>query len=164
VVDPGVDRELVYDQRYRVSSRKLVSISQSSAKQRAGRAGRTSHGYCFRLYSELELSKFRINKTPEIDNMALDTLVLRLKSLSVDNIFTFPYVKAPDQKALEQSVETLQMIGGLSESSEITTVGRLLLRLHVEPFLGRSIVEAIVCDHIIQNTSFLSSEPCFKQW
>ena len=104
VVDPGVDRELVYDQKYRVSSRKLINISQSSAKQRAGRAGRTQRGYCFRLYSEVEMRGFRINKTPEIDNMALDTLVLRLKSLGVDNIFTFPYVKVPDTKALEQSV------------------------------------------------------------
>ena len=51
--------------------------------------------------------------------MALDTLVLRLKSLGVDNIFTFPYVKVPDKKALEQSVETLQMIGGLSEDKTI---------------------------------------------
>ena len=64
VIDPGVDRELVYDQRYRVSSRKLVNISQSSAKQRAGRAGRTQRGYCFRLYSEVELGNFRVNKTP----------------------------------------------------------------------------------------------------
>jgi ATP-dependent RNA helicase DHX8/PRP22 len=64
VIDPGVDRELVYDQRYRVSSRRLVNISQSSAKQRAGRAGRTSKGYCFRLYTQNELNKFRINKTP----------------------------------------------------------------------------------------------------
>lgn len=63
--------------------------------------------------------------------MALDTLVLRLKSLSVDNIFTFPYVKVPDPKALQQSVETLQMIGGLSEEADITTIGRLLLQLHV---------------------------------
>lgn len=46
--------------------------------------------------------------------MALDTLVLRLKSLSVDNIFTFRYVKLPDKQALEKSVETLQMIGGLN--------------------------------------------------
>ncbi len=64
VIDPGVDRELVYDQRFRVSSRKLINISQSSAKQRAGRAGRTSRGFCFRLYSESELNKFRVNKTP----------------------------------------------------------------------------------------------------
>ena len=56
-----------------------------------------------------------MNKTPEIDNMALDTLVLRLKALNVNNIFTFQYVKAPDRKALQQSIETLQMIGGLSD-------------------------------------------------
>ena len=72
--------------------------------------------------------------------MALDTLVLRLKSLGVNNIFTFPYVKVPDTKALEQSVETLQMIGGLSPDKIITTIGKLLLKLNIEPFLGRSIV------------------------
>ena len=72
--------------------------------------------------------------------MALDTLVLRLKSLGVDNIFTFPYIKVPAKDALQQSVETLQMIGGLDEAKVITTIGKLLLKLSIEPFLGRSIV------------------------
>jgi HrpA-like RNA helicase len=51
VVDPGEDYELVYNQKHKFSSMKLRFISQSSAKQRAGRAGRTSPGFCFRLYS-----------------------------------------------------------------------------------------------------------------
>ena len=63
--------------------------------------------------------------------MALDTLVLRLKSLGVDNLLTFAYVKTPEKKALEQSVETLQMIGGLSDEKKITTIGRLLLKLNI---------------------------------
>lgn len=100
VVDPGLDREEIYDQKNRVSSRKLVNISQSSAKQRAGRAGRTSKGYCFRLYTQAEMQTFRPNKTPEIENMALDTLVLRLKMLNVQEIFKFAYVNKPDDKAL----------------------------------------------------------------
>lgn len=56
------------------------------------------------------------------------------------------------------------MIGGLSEKAEITTIGKLLLHLHVEPFLGRSIVEALVCEHIIKQTNFLDREGSFKDW
>ena len=51
VIDPGQDIEMVYDQKYKVSSMKLQDITQSSAKQRAGRSGRTGPGHCFRLYS-----------------------------------------------------------------------------------------------------------------
>ena len=51
VIDPGEDIELVYDQKYKISSMKLQQITQSSAKQRAGRSGRTDPGHCFRLYS-----------------------------------------------------------------------------------------------------------------
>lgn len=51
VIDPGLDIELVYDQKYKVSSMKLQEITQSSAKQRAGRSGRTGPGHCIRLYS-----------------------------------------------------------------------------------------------------------------
>lgn len=51
VIDPGLDYELIYNQKYKISSMKLQSISQSSAKQRAGRSGRTGPGHCFRLYS-----------------------------------------------------------------------------------------------------------------
>jgi HrpA-like RNA helicase len=50
VIDVGFDREVVYDQKKRISSFELMPISKSAAKQRAGRAGRTSAGYCFRLY------------------------------------------------------------------------------------------------------------------
>lgn len=52
VIDPGEDIELIYDQKYKFSSMKIRPISQSSAKQRTGRAGRTAPGFCFRLYSE----------------------------------------------------------------------------------------------------------------
>jgi HrpA-like RNA helicase len=64
VIDPGYDYEMVYDQKYKVSSMKLMEISQSSAKQRAGRAGRTGPGVCFRLYSEEKFLKRRPNKVP----------------------------------------------------------------------------------------------------
>lgn len=72
---------MVYDQKNKVTTMKLKKISQSSAKQRAGRAGRTNQGYCFRLYNKRDKNSLSINKVPEIQNMALDSVVLRLKSL-----------------------------------------------------------------------------------
>lgn len=71
VIDPGWDREMQYNQQTKFSSMKLTQISQSSAKQRAGRAGRTQEGYCLRLYSEYEFKSRRFNKLPEIKNIAL---------------------------------------------------------------------------------------------
>lgn len=64
VIDPGIDREMVFDQASRISSMQIKTISESSAKQRAGRAGRTNTGFCFRLYSEEDKRKMRSNKTP----------------------------------------------------------------------------------------------------
>lgn len=64
VIDPGMDREMVYDQKSKITSMKLQNISQSSAKQRAGRAGRTNEGYCFRLYSQKDKNNLRLNKIP----------------------------------------------------------------------------------------------------
>jgi HrpA-like RNA helicase len=72
--------------------------------------------------------------------MALDTLVLRLKMLNVKEIFKFAYINKPEDRALEKSIETLQMIGALSFTGDITKIGRLLLQLRIEPFLGRAIV------------------------
>lgn len=64
VIDPGMDREMIYDQKNKITSMKLQNISQSSAKQRAGRAGRTNTGYCFRLYSKKDKNSFSVNKLP----------------------------------------------------------------------------------------------------
>ena len=74
---------MVYDQKSKITSMKLKNISKSSAKQRAGRAGRTNSGYCFRLYSRKDFESLDPSKVAEIKNMALDTVVLRLKSLDI---------------------------------------------------------------------------------
>lgn len=71
VIDPGQDIELVYDQKYKISTMKMMDISQSSAKQRAGRSGRTAPGFCFRLYSESNYKKRKVCKVPEMENSSL---------------------------------------------------------------------------------------------
>ncbi len=103
-----------YDQKTKFSSMKLVQISQSSAKQRAGRAGRTQEGFCLRLYTEQEFKNRRFNKLPEIKNIALETLILRLKTLGIDNVSKFDYIERPDEEGMKTSTEILKMIGCLN--------------------------------------------------
>ena len=119
----------------------LKSISKSSAKQRAGRAGRTNFGYCFRLYSKKDFEKLQPNKVPEIKNIALDSVVLRLKSLNIQNVLTFPYIERPSEEGLINSVRTMKMLGCLDETTEkITPIGEFIVYLPIEPFLARAII------------------------
>ena len=129
-----------YDQKTKFSSMKLVQISQSSAKQRAGRAGRTQEGFCFRLYSEEDFKGRKFNKLPEIRNIALETLVLRLKTLGINNVSTFDYIERPDEEGMKTSIETLKMIGCLDEKEVITSIGKILVKIPIEPFLARAII------------------------
>jgi HrpA-like RNA helicase len=98
VIDIGYDRETVYDQKKKISSFDVMPISVSAAKQRAGRAGRTSAGYCFRLYNqEFEKNFMKPNKTPEIESTPLDIVVLRLKQLQIKDLVNFPYLSKPKE-------------------------------------------------------------------
>lgn len=139
---------MVYDQSKRISSFELKQISQSAAKQRAGRAGRTSAGYCFRLYEESEMKEMRLNKCPEIESTPLDIVVLRLKQLQINDIENFPYLSPPDAANLKQSLEAMQLIGCLDEKEQINEIGRTLVRIPIEPLLSRAIVDGLICEQI----------------
>ena len=97
MIDPGRDLELVFDQKYKYSSMKLQEITKSSAKQRMGRAGRTGPGVVFRLYSKDSYGGRQDNKTPEIQNSSLETVVLRLKTLKIKDVINFPYISSPSR-------------------------------------------------------------------
>lgn len=101
-------------------------ISASSAQQRAGRAGRTSEGYCFRLYSSETKQEMEKNKLPEILNISLDSLVLRLKALYIKQITEFPYITHPGVDNLEISVNSMKMIECLNKDEELTEIGAFL--------------------------------------
>ena len=155
VIDPGEDREMVFDQRTKISSLQLRAISQSSAKQRAGRAGRTNEGFCFRLYNKKAKEKMKKGKTPEIQNMALDTLVLRLKSLEIEDVMGFPYLSKPEEEGLRQSVRLMKHLNCLNNNGRITEIGRMLVRIPIEPFLSRAIVEAMLFEHSLREKQAL---------
>jgi len=70
------------------------------------------------LYSEEDFNKRRFNKLPEIKNIALETLVLRLKTLGINNVSTFDYIEKPDEEGMKTSIETLKMIGCLNNDQK----------------------------------------------
>lgn len=157
VIDPGHDRENVYDQKKKISSFQLKAISRSAAKQRAGRAGRTSPGYCFRMYDEsFEKEKMPANKTPEIESVPLDIIVLRLKALRIKDLLNFPYLSKPKEENIKASVESMQLIGCLDYRQEITAIGRSIVRIPIEPLLSRAIIDALLIEKLDHSRRIVS--------
>lgn len=100
VVDSGKAKEKVYDDKLALSSFKVEWISRASAEQRAGRAGRTGPGHCYRIYSAALYSKLKSFSDPEILKAPLDQTMLQLKSVGVEDLLRFPYVTKPPMKSL----------------------------------------------------------------
>jgi pre-mRNA-splicing factor ATP-dependent RNA helicase DHX15/PRP43 len=92
VVDPGFSKQKIYNPRIRVESLLVSPISKASAKQRAGRAGRTRPGKCFRLYTEKDFTTELAEQThPEILRSNLSNIVLELMKLGI-RVFRFPFL------------------------------------------------------------------------
>src|SRR6201992_3779670 len=126
VVDPGFSKQKVYNPRIRVESLLVSPISRASAKQRAGRAGRTRPGKCFRLYTEAAFKKDLIEQThPEVLCSNLAMTVLQLKKLGVDDLVHFDLMDPPAPDTLMRALEELNYLACLDDEGELTVLGRL---------------------------------------
>lgn len=126
VVDSGKVKTKVYDKTTGVSAFLVDWCSKASADQRAGRAGRTSPGHCFRLYSSAVFTnQFKSFAEPEITLKPVDDLVLQMKSLGITNIHNFPFPSAPDECALLAAERRLVEMGALEEvKTSVSISGR----------------------------------------
>ncbi|XP_076435215.1 uncharacterized protein LOC143275037 [Babylonia areolata] len=134
VVDTGVAKEMVYDAKKKVNSLVVTNISQSSAEQRKGRAGRTAPGKCYRLYSKQSYHTMDKISLPEILKIHLGQALLKLAELG----FTpdmYDFVQSPGQDAIEAALKTLHQLGALDDNV-ITDTGRWIARLPFDPKLG----------------------------
>lgn len=117
-----------------ISSFEVQWISKASADQRAGRAGRTGPGHCYRLYSsavfDTEFPKF---SKPEILCQPIEDLVLQMKAMGIQNVLQFPFPTPPEQQAVRNALMTLVNLGAISAGNEeaITSLGRVLVRFPV---------------------------------
>lgn len=116
VVDPGFSKQKVYNPRIRVESLLVSPISKASAQQRAGRAGRTRPGKCYRLYTEGAFKKELIEQTyPEILRSNLASTVLELKKLGIDDLVHFDFMDPPAPETMMRALEELNYLACLND-------------------------------------------------
>jgi ATP-dependent helicase HrpA len=142
VIDTGLARISRYNPRTRTKRLPVEEISQSSANQRAGRAGRIQDGICIRLYSEEDFEKRPKFTQPEIQRANLAEVILRMKAFKLGEIETFPFVNPPASASIRAGYQLLHELGALGETHEMTPLGRELARLPLDPTLGRMLLQA----------------------
>lgn len=142
VIDPGFAREKSFDARTGLDALQTTRISRVAAQQRAGRAGRTGPGKCFRLYSSEEFARLRERAEPEIRRASLLSTVLSLKVLGVDDVLRFDFLDAPAPEALSLALTQLFLLGALDEAGRPTPLGRRLSELPLAPQLGKTLLLA----------------------
>jgi ATP-dependent helicase HrpA len=143
VVDAGLARVKRYSFRNKVEQLQVEPIAQSAANQRAGRCGRVADGVCIRLYEEddfLQRPKFT---DPEILRSSLAAVILRMKSLHLADVETFPFIEPPQGRAIADGYQLLQEVGAVDETNELTPLGRKLARLPLDPRVGRMILASL---------------------
>merc|ERR1712054_707042 len=143
VVDPGFAKQKVYNPRIRVESLLVSPISKASAHQRAGRAGRTRPGKCFRLYTEKAYKKELMEQTyPEILRSNLGSVVLQLKKLGIDDLVHFDFMDPPAPETLMRALELLNFVGAIDDEGELTQTGHIMAALPLDPQLAKMMVAA----------------------
>ena len=142
VVDAGLARISRYNPRTRTKRLPVEPVSQSSANQRKGRAGRVSDGICIRLYSEEDFNARPPYTQPEIQRSNLAEVILRMMAFRLGDIETFPFVNPPTPTAIASGFVLLQELGALDERREMTALGQQLARLPIDPTLGRMLLQS----------------------
>ena len=161
VVDTGLARLSRYSPQARTRRLPIEAVSQSSAEQRKGRAGRVEAGVCVRLYSEKDFLERPRFTQPEIQRANLADVILRMKAFGLGDIERFPFINMPAAKSIRAGYQLLEELGALesedaasrprADPSEgaraplghlLTPLGRELARLPVDPTVGRMILQA----------------------
>lgn len=162
VVDPGFSKQKVYNPRIRVESLLVSPISKASAQQRAGRAGRTRPGKCFRLYTEAAFKKELIETTyPEVLRSNLSSTVLDLKKLGIDDLVHFDLMDPPAPETLMRALEELNYLACLDDDGNLTHLGKLASEFPLDPTLAVMLISSpeFYCSNEVLSLTALLSVP-----
>jgi ATP-dependent helicase HrpB len=154
VVDSGEARQMRVSAATGLPRLDLVPISQASADQRAGRAGRTAPGVCWRLWDESSHRGRTAAETPEVLRGDLSEPLLQL--LAMGECEEFPWLDAPPQDAVAGARQLLTLLGATNEQGQITELGRKLARLPAHPRLGRLLL-AGAAHGVLRETSLAAA-------
>jgi HrpA-like RNA helicase len=169
VVDPGYVKQKLFKGESGIEILETVLISKTSAQQRAGRAGRTSAGKCFRLYPSAVYDDMEDVTVPEIKRSNLSNTVLYLKVLGIEDILSFDFLDRPQESALIDALASLHYLGALDADGRITSLGSKMSEFPLDPSLSRMLLasvelhcaeEAIICSAMlsVENVFYQGSE------
>ena len=147
VIDAGTARMKRYSFRSKVEQLLVEPISQSSANQRAGRCGRVADGICIRLYDQKDFDGRPRFTEPEILRSSLAGVILRMKSLHLGVVEDFPFLEAPQGRAIADGYQLLNELGAMDDANELTAMGAELAKLPLDPRVGRMIVDVAPLAH-----------------
>lgn len=145
VIDTGLVRMSRYSHRLKVQRLPIEAISQASAKQRAGRCGRTSEGICIRLYSEQDFLSRPEFTDPEITRTHLSSVILQMLNLGLGEIQKFDFIQAPQEKFITDGIRLLQELQAVEFKQRrlhLSEVGRKMARFPLDPKYARMLLAA----------------------
>ncbi|KAK3940322.1 ATP-dependent RNA helicase [Diplogelasinospora grovesii] len=144
VVDPGFVKQNAYDPKLGMDSLVVTPISQAQANQRAGRAGRTGPGKCFRLYTEAAFQSEMLPTTiPEIQRQNLSNTILMLKAMGINDLLRFDFMDPPPVNTMLTALEELYALAALDDEGLLTRLGRKMADFPMEPSLAKVLIASV---------------------
>eukprot|EP00898_Chlorokybus_atmophyticus_P004046 jgi/Chlat1/4642/Chrsp3S05597 len=165
VVDPGFAKQKVFNPKSGMDALVVTPISQASARQRAGRAGRTGPGKCYRLYTESAYKNEMLpTSVPEIQRTSLGMTVLTLKALGINDLLNFDFMDPPPPQTLILALEQLYNLGALDEEGLLTRLGRKMAEFPLEPPMSKMLIASVdlgCSEEILTVVAMLSAQNVF---
>ncbi|KAJ5107277.1 hypothetical protein N7456_003952 [Penicillium angulare] len=144
VIDPGFVKQNAYDPKLGMDSLVVTPVSQAQAKQRAGRAGRTGPGKCFRLYTEAAYQSEMLPTTiPEIQRQNLSHTILMLKAMGINDLLHFDFMDPPPTNTMLTALEELYALSALDDEGLLTRLGRKMADFPMEPALAKVLIASV---------------------
>lgn len=164
VIDCGFVKLRSYNPTTNIETLTRVPVSQASATQRAGRAGRTKPGKCYRLYTSAAFQLLPRVTSPEMQRTNLAPTILQLKALGIDNVAQFPYLTQPPAKLMARALETLYSLGVLDEYAKLTKpLGTRMAELAVPPMMAKALLVATTPEYKCVNEMLIIAAMCSLQ-
>ncbi|KAJ5951857.1 Nucleic acid-binding OB-fold [Penicillium vulpinum] len=165
VIDPGFVKQNAYDPKLGMDSLVVTPISQAQAKQRAGRAGRTGPGKCFRLYTEAAYqSEMLPTSIPEIQRQNLSHTILMLKAMGINDLLHFDFMDPPPTNTMLTALEELYALSALDDEGLLTRLGRKMADFPMEPALAKVLIASVdsgCSDEMLSIVAMLSIQSVF---
>jgi ATP-dependent RNA helicase DHX8/PRP22 len=145
VIDPGFAKQNVYNPKQGLDSLVITTISPATAKQRAGCAGRTGPGKCYRIYTESAYRNEMSSTTiPEIQRINLGLTTLTMKAMGINDLLSFDFMnQGPSPQALISAMEQLYSLGALDEEGLLTKLGRKMAEFPLDPPLSKMLLASV---------------------